>query len=74
MGEITPAISPEFTYGNLEIQDGGSASGLFLESVLDNNDNTRKLRNNLLSYCERDTYGMVVIHKFLVDKLKTSLS
>ena len=71
---VLPAISPEFTYGNLEIQDGGSASGLFLESVLDNDYNTRKLRNNLLSYCERDTYGMVVIYKFLVDKLRTSLS
>ncbi|WP_226063327.1 DUF2779 domain-containing protein [Kaistella polysaccharea] len=71
---VLPAISPEFTYENLEIQDGGSASGLFLESVLDNDHNTPKLRNNLLSYCERDTYGMVVIYKFLVEKLRASLS
>ena len=69
-----PAISPEFTYESLEIQDGGNASGLFLESVLDNDYNTRKLRNNLLSYCERDTYGMVIIYDLLVAKLRASFS
>ena len=62
---VLPAIAPEFSYSDLEISDGGSASTLFHASILDDTQNTPELRENLLRYCERDTYGMVVIYQFL---------
>jgi hypothetical protein len=67
---VLPAIAPEFSYSDLEIGDGGSASTLFHECILDDPQNTEKLRENLLKYCERDTYGMVVIYKFLKSELE----
>lgn len=69
---VLPAIAPEFSYSELEISDGGSASTLFHASILDDSQNTPELREDLLQYCERDTYGMVVIYQFLkleLDKL-----
>ena len=69
---VLPAIAPEFSYSDLKISDGGSASTLFHSSILDDSQNTEELRENILRYCERDTYGMVVIFQFLkleLDKL-----
>ena len=66
---VLPAIAPEFSYDDLEISDGGSASTLFHESILDDTQNTPELRENLLRYCERDTYGMVVIYQVLINEL-----
>lgn len=69
---VLPAIAPEFSYSDLEISDGGSASTLFHASILDDSQNIPELREDLLQYCERDTYGMVVIYQFLkleLDKL-----
>jgi hypothetical protein len=67
---VLPAIAPEFSYSDLEIGDGGSASTLFHESILDDTQNTEALRENLVKYCERDTYGMVVIFEFLKNELE----
>ena len=61
------AIAPEFTYENLEIQDGGSASSLFHQSIENGKFSEENLRENLLKYCERDTLAMVVIYQFLVE-------
>ena len=66
---VLPAIAPEFSYCDLEIGDGGSASTLFHASILDDIQNTEELRKNLLKYCERDTFGMVVIYEFLKREL-----
>lgn len=63
---VLPAIAPEFTYENLEIQDGGSASSLFHQSIENGNFSEENLRENLLKYCEIDTLAMVVIYQFLV--------
>ncbi|MCZ2084350.1 MAG: DUF2779 domain-containing protein [Flavobacteriales bacterium] len=62
---VLPAIAPEFTYDNLEIQDGGSASSLFHQSIENGNFTDDHLRGNLLKYCERDTLAMVIIYQFL---------
>lgn len=62
---VLPAIAPDFTYENLEIQDGGSASSLFHQSIENGNFINENLRENLLKYCERDTMAMVVIYQFL---------
>ena len=63
---VLPAIAPDFTYENLEIQDGGSASSLFHQSIENGNFTEENLRENLLKYCERDTLAMVIIYQFLV--------
>ncbi len=63
---VLPAIAPDFTYENLEIQDGGSASSLFHQSIENGNFTDENLRENLLKYCERDTLAMVIIYQFLV--------
>lgn len=63
---VLPAIAPDFTYENLEIQDGGSASSLFHQSIENGNFTDENLRENLLKYCERDTLAMVIIYQFLI--------
>ena len=67
---VLPAIAPEFSYSDLEISDGGSSSTLFHASILDDTQNTPELWENLLRYCERDTYGMVVIFEYLKRELE----
>lgn len=62
---VLPALVPEFTYSDLEIGDGGTASELYHESLLEGKFNHPELKENLLKYCERDTYGMVLIYQFL---------
>jgi hypothetical protein len=62
---VLPALIPEFSYSDLEIGDGGTASELFLESIQKNSFSTPELQKNLLKYCERDTYAMVLIYQFL---------
>ena len=66
---VLPAIAPDFTYENLEIQDGGSASSLFHESIENGIFTDENLRENLLKYCERDTLAMVIIYQFLVENI-----
>lgn len=62
---VLPALIPEFSYGDLNISDGSTASELFLESIQKNSLYTPELQENLLKYCERDTYAMVLIYQFL---------
>ena len=66
---VLPAIAPDFTYDNLEIQDGGYASSLFHQSIENENFTDENLRENLLKYCERDTLAMVVIYQFLMENI-----
>ena len=62
---VLPALIPEFSYSDLEIGDGSTASELFLESIQKYSLYTPELQENLLKYCERDTYAMVLIYQFL---------
>lgn len=62
---VLPALIPEFSYGDLNISDGSTASELFLESIQKNSLYTPELQENLLKYCERDTYAMVLVYQFL---------
>ncbi|MDN3606778.1 DUF2779 domain-containing protein [Kaistella yonginensis] len=66
---VLPAIAPDFTYENLEVQDGGAASSLFHQSIENGNFTDENLRENLLKYCERDTLAMVVIYQFLMENI-----
>jgi len=65
---VLPAIAPEFSYNDLEINNGGMASETFLAMIENPNDEANAItRINLLKYCKRDTEGMVVIYKHLLD-------
>jgi hypothetical protein len=67
---VLPAIAPSFSYGDLVINNGGLASNTFLSMVYGEfkGDLTLTIKH-MLAYCERDTEGMVVIYKALLDKL-----
>ena len=62
---VLPAIAPDFTYQDLEIKEGGTASSLYHLSIENKGFLDDNLTINLLKYCELDTYAMVVIYQFL---------
>jgi hypothetical protein len=59
---VLPALIPDLSYENLEINEGGLASIAF-ESLYYETDLMRiaDIRNNLLEYCKLDTFAMVRI-------------
>lgn len=64
--DVLPAIAPEFSYSDLVIGNGGEASSIFEAKCSGvENENWEDTRTALLKYCERDTYGMVVIWNHL---------
>lgn len=64
---VLPALVPDLSYSDLEIQEGGTASetyeGLYYDS---DSESVARKRENLLRYCEMDTVAMVRI----MEKLK----
>jgi hypothetical protein len=59
---VLPAIAPELSYGNLVIQDGSMAGEEFLRlREISDMIEINKVRKDLLEYCKRDTYGMIVL-------------
>lgn len=65
---VLPALIPELSYENLEINEGGLASTAY-ESLYSETDLIRiaEIRNNLLEYCKMDTFAMVK----LLEKLES---
>lgn len=63
---VLPAIAPEFSYADLEIGNGGLASNTF-HAMIENCFTGDRLATTkqLLTYCGRDTEGMVVIYRHL---------
>ena len=66
---ILPALLPELSYGDLDIQEGASASRLWKDVTLVNPDapEREKVYADLVAYCTRDTWAMVAIHKELLE-------
>lgn len=63
---ILPAFAPEFTYKNLNINNGGMASLAFERLYSETNESViTKIRKDLLEYCKLDTLAMVEILKVL---------
>jgi hypothetical protein len=59
---VLPALVPDLSYSDLEIQEGGSASLTYESLYYDTDpDSILKKRQNLLRYCELDTLSMVRI-------------
>jgi len=69
---VLPAISPDFSYKDLEISNGGDASNTFLSMIKEQfiGDEV-KVRKSLKKYCERDTLGMVIIWEELTKQIGT---
>ena len=60
--QVLPALLPELSYNDLEINEGGSASNTFLSMVNGTfKGNKSHVRKNLREYCKMDTYAMVKI-------------
>ena len=65
---VLPAIDPVFSYEDLEISNGGMASNTFLSMITQAFEGDEsQTRKNLLKYCERDTEGMVIIYRKLLE-------
>ena len=65
---VLPTIAPELDYRDLaEVQEGGGAQLAFmrLRAGALTAARDKALRAALLKYCERDTWAMVVLRKFL---------
>lgn len=63
---VLPALVPELSYQDLEIQEGGSASGIFSQMVMGLYEgNIEKTRYDLKEYCKMDTWAMVEILRVL---------
>jgi hypothetical protein len=61
---VLPAIAPDLRYEALEgVQDGGMAMEAYLESLAPSTPVVRKhqIEQQLLAYCQLDTYAMVRI-------------
>ncbi len=65
--KVMPALIPSLSYKELDIQEGGAAQRLWMESVLDGKHQEQKqdILANLNKYCELDTLAMVEIYDFL---------
>jgi hypothetical protein len=64
--QVLPAMVPGFSYDNLAIGDGGSASMAFTSLITESDpEKIRATRENLLEYCKLDTQAMVEIVKVL---------
>ena len=66
--KVLPVLCPQFSYSNLEVQDGTMALDTWGRMVTDTNFNedVSLTRKNLLAYCKLDTLAMVEIYKKLV--------
>jgi hypothetical protein len=63
---VLPILVPELNYGDLEIQDGGSASLTYAQLKDQDAETQTKQREGLLAYCEMDTLAMVRIFERVV--------
>jgi hypothetical protein len=58
---VLPALVPEMSYDDLEIQDGTTASVAFARMIAPETDGSvrTRIRAGLLDYCKRDTEALV---------------
>lgn len=62
MKSVLPAINPDYSYDNLNVKDGTHAGSEFLRlrNITDKN-KIEQTRKDLKDYCNRDTYGMIIV-------------
>ena len=68
--KVLPTIAPELSYQGLSVADGGMAQDAFMALLhTDTAENQKiQIRQDLLTYCERDTFAMVEIARFFEGK------
>ncbi|MCS4178184.1 hypothetical protein GGP96_002929 [Salinibacter ruber] len=66
---VLPAFDPDLKYGDLDVQEGMEAVVQYSRMISPETSNSeaREIEEDLLAYCERDTWAMVVIHRELSD-------
>lgn len=66
--KVLPVMLPDLSYKSLEIQDGTMALSEWEKLIKDNlsDEQKKKVRENLLKYCELDTLAMVELFKKLL--------
>jgi len=65
--QVLPALVTGFSYDNMAIGDGGSASHAYMSLISETDpEKIRTTRENLLEYCKLDTRAMVEILKVLM--------
>ncbi len=68
---VLPALVPELSYKDLEIQEGGTASNTFTQMAQGTFEGDyEKTRKALIAYCKLDTYAMVKILDKLYEAVK----
>ncbi len=65
--KVLPVVCPHLDYKKLEVQDGASAMEAWQRMINAAPDEAEKIAADLLKYCERDTFAMVEIYRFLID-------
>lgn len=66
--KVLPALVPDITYDNLNINNGDLAKVQFARMAKGkcSEDEICRIRNNLLDYCRQDTLAMVKLHEQLI--------
>jgi hypothetical protein len=64
--KVLPVICPHLGYGDLDVQDGSSAMEAWERMINAEPEEAERIARSLLSYCERDTFAMVEIYRFLL--------
>jgi hypothetical protein len=68
--KVLPALVKEFTYNNLSIKEGLTASNTFASMIINEFEgDVEQTRNDLLEYCKMDTLAMVKIFEKLLEKI-----
>ena len=67
--DVLPVLAPELSYADLAIKEGGTASQAWDKIASSGLGQEEKdaIARDLKLYCERDTYAMYVIWRYLVD-------
>ncbi|MCS4134316.1 DUF2779 domain-containing protein [Salinibacter ruber] len=66
---VLPAFDPDLKYGDLDVQEGMEAVVQYSRMISPETSDSeaREIGEDLLAYCEQDTWAMVVIHRELSD-------
>ena len=70
--DVLPVLVPELSYKDLAIQEGGTASQSWdkITSAQKSQAEKNQIARDLRLYCERDTFAMVAIWRFLQNLAK----
>ncbi len=68
---MLPAFDSSLEYGDFSVQEGMEAMVQYSRMISPETPRpkAKKIEQDLLEYCERDTWAIVVIHKGLIELL-----